>query len=86
MTENILDIQTISTKWTDKQADHVLLLGQMTEKKEKALLSHFLTFLLVDPRCKQLTLPHPQANPLQNQKRAIFANLFSTSILKYGNK
>lgn len=45
MTENGLDIQTISTKRTDKQADRVLLLGQVTEKKEKALPSHFLKFL-----------------------------------------
>jgi len=46
MTENGLDIQTISTKRTDKQADRVLLLGQVTEKKEKAHPSHFLKFLL----------------------------------------
>jgi len=47
MTENGLDIQTISTKpkRTDKQADRVLLLGQVTEKKEKANPSHFLKFL-----------------------------------------
>lgn len=47
MTENGLDIQTILTKRTAKQADHVLLLGQVTEKKEKAnpsqnQRSHFL--------------------------------------------
>lgn len=46
MTENGLDIQTISTKRTDKQTDRVLLLGQVTEKKEKAHPSHFLKFLL----------------------------------------
>jgi hypothetical protein len=46
MTENGLDIQTISTKRTDFQADRVLLLGQVTEKKEKAHPSHFLKFLL----------------------------------------
>ena len=45
MTENGLDIQTISTNWTDFQTDCVLLLGQMTEKKEKALPPHFLKFL-----------------------------------------
>ena len=46
MTKNGLDIQTISTMRTDFQADRVLLLGQMTEKKEKAHPSHFLKFLL----------------------------------------
>jgi len=46
MTENGLDIQTISTKRTDFQADRVLLLGQVTEKKEKANPSHLLKFLL----------------------------------------
>ena len=46
MTKNGLDIRTILTKWTDFQADRVLLLGQVTEKKEKAHPSHFLKFLL----------------------------------------
>jgi hypothetical protein len=36
MTKNGLDIQTISTKRTDFQTDRVLLLGQVTEKEEKA--------------------------------------------------
>ncbi len=45
MTKNELDIQTISTKWTGKQFDRVLLLGQVTEMKEKANASHFLKFL-----------------------------------------
>jgi hypothetical protein len=59
MTKNGLDIQTISTKRTDFQTDSVLLLVQVTEKKEKANPSHFLKFLLADPS--------------QNQKSAIFA-------------
>jgi hypothetical protein len=46
MTKNGLDIQTISTKRTDFQTDRVLLLGQVTEKQEKATPSHFLKFLL----------------------------------------
>ena len=46
MTENGLDIQTILTKRTDFQADRVLLLGQVTENKEKPNPSHFLKFLL----------------------------------------
>ena len=48
MTKNGLDIQTISTKRTDKQTDRVLLLGQVTEKQEKADPSHFLKFLLAN--------------------------------------
>jgi len=46
MPENGLDIQTISTKQTDFQADRALLLGQVTEKQVKADPSHFLKFLL----------------------------------------
>lgn len=45
MTENKLDIQTISTKQTDKKANCILLLGQVIEKKEIANPSHFLKFL-----------------------------------------
>jgi len=45
MTKNGLDIQTISTKRTDFQTDLVLLLGQVTEKREKNIPSHFLKFL-----------------------------------------
>ena len=46
MTKNGIDIQTNSTKLTDFQADGVLLFRQVTEKEEKAHLSHFLKFLL----------------------------------------
>jgi len=46
MTKNGLDIQTIPTKRTDFQAYRVWLLGQVTEKKEKADPLHFLKFLL----------------------------------------
>lgn len=48
MTKNRLDIQTISTKRTDFQTDRFLLLGRVIQKKEKALLSHFLKFLLAN--------------------------------------
>lgn len=74
MTENRHEIKTISTKRTDLQADRVLLLGQVTEKKEKADPSHFLKFLLANPHCTHLVLPDTQANALQNQKSAIFSN------------
>lgn len=45
MAKNGLDIQTISTKRTDLQTGRVLLLGQITEKQEKAHPSHFFKFL-----------------------------------------
>ena len=81
MTKNGHDIQTIFTKQTDFQTDRVLLLGQVTEGKEKADPSRFLKFLLANPHCTHLVLPHPQDDPSQNQKSAIFANPLSTSIL-----
>jgi hypothetical protein len=74
MTENGLDIQTISAKRKDLQTDRVLLFGQVTEKEEKAHPSHFLKFLFADPHCTHLVLPVTQADPSQNQKSAIFAN------------
>ena len=74
MNNNGLDIQTISTKRTDFQADHILLLRQVTEKKEKANPSHFLKFLFAYPHCTHLVLPDTKANALQNQKSAIFSN------------
>ncbi|WP_395626339.1 hypothetical protein [Daejeonella sp.] len=48
MTKNGLDIQTISTKRTDFQTDHVLLFGPLTKKQEKANPLHFLKFLLAN--------------------------------------
>jgi hypothetical protein len=45
MTKNQLKIQTISPKRTDFKNDLVLLLAQVTEKKEKANPSHFLELL-----------------------------------------
>jgi len=74
MTENGLNIQTISTKRKDLQTDRALLFGQVTEKEEKAHPSHFLKFLFADPHCTHLVLPDAQADPSQNQKSAIFAN------------
>jgi hypothetical protein len=74
MTENRLDIQTISTKRKDLQTVLVLLFRQNTEKEEKAHPSHFLKFLFADPHCTHLVLPDTQADPSQNQKSAIFAN------------
>ena len=69
MTKNGLDIQTISTKRKDFQADRVLLLEQVTEKKEKANPSHFLKFLLASRTLAHLVLSQ-RTNPTlqQNQK------------------
>ena len=72
MTDNGLDIQTISTKRTDKQTDRVLLLGQVTEKKEKAKPSHFLKFLLAHPQVAHLVLPRHTKPTLRKTKRATF--------------
>lgn len=74
MNNNGFDILTISTKRTDFQADHILLLGQVTEKEEKTDPSHFLKFLFVYRHCTHLVLPDTKANASQNQKSAIFSN------------
>ena len=75
MTKNGLDIQTISTKRTDFQADRVLLFGQVTEKREKADPSHFLKFLLASRTSGTFGFaPKHKANPSQNQKSHFIAN------------
>jgi len=72
MTKNGLDIQPISTKRTDKQADRVLLLGQVTEKKEKANPSHFLKFLLASRTNGTLAFAQTaQANRSDKSQRAV---------------
>ena len=86
MNESGLDIQTISTKRTDFQADRVLLFGQVTEKKEKAHPSHFIKFLLASRTNGTFGFaPTHEANASQNQKsrflptyprtNTIFANI-----------
>jgi len=75
MIKNGLDIQTISTKRTDFQSNRVLLLGQVTEKKEKAQPSHFLNFFLPVAQTAHLVLPVTQANALQNQKSPFLPRL-----------
>lgn len=75
MTKNGLDIQTISTKRKDFQADRVLLLEQVTEKKEKANPSHFLKLLLASHTLAHLVLPQRTIPTLlQNQKSQFPAN------------
>ncbi|MCC6253101.1 MAG: hypothetical protein IT238_11650 [Bacteroidia bacterium] len=72
MTKNGLDIQIISTKRTDKQADRVLLLGQVTEKKEKADPSHFLKFLLTSRTNGTFGFARHTKPMLRKTKRAVF--------------
>lgn len=74
MTENGLDIQTILTKWKDKQADRVLLLGQVTEKKEIAQPSHFLKFLLACRTNGIFGFALPTSRSFSKTKRAIFCH------------
>lgn len=75
MTKNGHNIQTISTKRTDFQTDRVLLLGQLTEKIEKANPSHLLKFLLANRTLAHLVLPQRTKPPLQpNQKSQFPAN------------
>ena len=74
MTKNGLNIQTISTKRTDKQAYRVLLLGQVTEKKEKSHPSNFLKFLLARRTSGTFGFaPTHKADPSQSQKSHFFA-------------
>jgi hypothetical protein len=72
MTKNGLDIQTISTKRTDFQTDRVLLLGQVTEKEEKAHPSHFLKFLLANRTNGTFGFARHTSRPFGKTKRAIF--------------
>jgi hypothetical protein len=72
MTKNGLDIQTISTKRTDKQADRVLLFRQLTEKKEKADPSHFLKFLLASPHKRHICKPQKPTRKPKLAKEPFF--------------
>jgi hypothetical protein len=77
MTENGLNIQPISTKRTNFQADHVLLFGQVTEKKEKAHPSHFLKFLLANRTNGTLAFAPPHKADLSAKaKEPFFLTLF----------
>ena len=72
MTKNGLEIQTISTKRTDFQADRVLLFGQVTEKREKADPSHFLKFLVASRTSGTFGFAPTHKPTLLKTKRAIF--------------
>lgn len=73
MTENGLEIQTILTKRTDIQADRVLLLGQVTEKEEKAHLSHFLKFLLASHTNDTFGFARHTSQPSAKPKEPFFS-------------
>jgi hypothetical protein len=77
MTKNGLDIQTISTKRTDFQADRVLLLGQLTEKKEKANPSHFLKFLLASRTNGTFGFARYTSRPFAKPKSHFSPSLFT---------
>jgi hypothetical protein len=72
MTKNGNDIQTISNKRTDKQAGRVLLLGQVTEKKEKANPSHFFKFLFASRTVAHLVLLQRTKPTLQQNQKSKF--------------
>ena len=74
MTKNELDIQTISIKRTDFQTDRVLLLGQLTEKEEKAHPSHFLKFLLASRTNGTFGFAQHTSRPFAKPKEPFFAN------------
>jgi len=74
MTKNGLDIQTISTKRTEFQTDRVLLLRQVTEKKEKAHPPHFLKFLLASRTNGTFGFARLTSRPFAKPKEPFFAN------------
>jgi hypothetical protein len=78
MTKNGLDIQTITTKRTDFQTDRVLLMGQVTQKKEKAHPSHFLKFLLASRTSGTFGFaPTHKADPSAKPKEPLFSQRFN---------
>jgi hypothetical protein len=74
MNENGLDIYTILTKRTDFQTDRVLLLGQVTEMKEKSHPLHFLKFLFCQPHKWHICFCPTHKPTLRKTKRAKFSH------------
>jgi hypothetical protein len=74
MTENGLNIQTISTKRTDKQTARILLFRQVTLEKEKADPSHFLIFLLASRTNGTFGFARNTSRPFAKPKEPFFAN------------
>jgi len=78
MTKNDLYIQTISSKRTDFQTDRVLLLRQLTEKKEKANPSHFLKFLFASLTNGTFGFARHASRPFAKPKEPFFTNALWT--------
>jgi hypothetical protein len=74
MTENRIDIQTISTKQSDKGAERVLLCRQVTLEKENADPSHFLKFLLARRTNGTFGFARHTSRPFAKPKEPFFAN------------
>ena len=81
MIEKGLDILTLSTKRTEFQTDRVLLCGQMTEKREKADLSHFLKFLLASRTNDTFSFARQTSRHFAKPKEPYFATALMTSII-----
>ncbi len=79
MTENGHDIQTISTMRTNKQADRVLLLGQVTNNIEKAHPSHFLKFLFTSRTNGTFGFAQHTSQRFAKPKEPFFANAADNS-------
>jgi hypothetical protein len=73
MTENGIDIQTISTKRTDFQTDRVLLFRQVIENKEKAYPSHFLKFLFASRTNGTFGFARHTSRPFAKPKEPFFS-------------
>jgi hypothetical protein len=72
MTKNGLDIQTISTKRTDKQADRFLLLRQVTEKKRKSPPFAFFKISFSQPASGTFGFALPASQPFAKPKEPLF--------------
>ena len=75
MTKEGLDIQTISTKQTDKQTDLVLLLGQLTKEKEIASPSNFLKFLFASRTNGTFGFARHTSQRFAKPKEPLFSNV-----------
>jgi hypothetical protein len=74
MTKNGLDIQAISTKMTDNQADLVILFEQVTEKGQ---FSHFPKFHLASGINSIFGFCQLYKSTLHKTQRSVFCQTFS---------
>lgn len=75
MTEYGKNIQTLLTTSTDNFADGVLLLGQITEKIEKAHPLHFFKFLLANRTNGTFGFAHRTCRPSAKPKEPFFPTI-----------